>query len=535
MASPGMLYVTMQPKPGLPLAQFHDWYNNEHGPIRLRIPEIFTNGLRYRATDGEQPTFLAVYDVTRMSHLETPTYLTLRANRSPREAETIAQVDVKRYFFDVVSEKTAPSFRPIEELTDDEAEGIQLVVNETTLKSAESEAEYKKWFEEEHMGLLAKVPGWLRTRFMKTSTIENEGRTIYLSIHEYAKQNGLGGPEHQASMSTKWRDDIAQNHIATKSRRTYSLFYVFGPGPRDLASLAKLPPAGQGITSDGAKTTELPGAHEVISSFVTTADGLSIPYRLEGNTSPKAPVVTFCNSLLTSMHMWDPLVYILKEKRPDLKILRYDTRGRHAIPKPEPATLDLVASDLAALLDALRIPKLEALIGVSMGGATTLNFALQYPTRLAKFIACDFNASSSAANTQAWKDRIAVAESDGGAGINKLATQTVGRWFHPASLEKETIVNLMTDMVAANSVEGFRYGCQALWDYDLRPRLGACRVPGLFVVGDGDGKGALVKAMEGFRGSVGQEGIELRIVPNTGHLPMWEDPQAFWTAIASFV
>ncbi|KAF3358617.1 hypothetical protein VdG1_00177 [Verticillium dahliae VDG1] len=260
MASPGMLYVTMQPKPGLPLAQFHDWYNNEHGPIRLRIPEIFTNGLRYRATDGEQPTFLAVYDVTRMSHLETPTYLTLRANRSPREAETIAQVDVKRYFFDVVSEKTAPSFRPIEELTDDEAEGIQLVVNETTLKSAESEAEYKKWFEEEHMGLLAKVPGWLRTRFMKTSTIENEGRTIYLSIHEYAKQNGLGGPEHQASMSTKWRDDIAQNHIATKSRRTYSLFYVFGPGPRDLASLAKLPPAGQGITSDGAKTTELPGA-----------------------------------------------------------------------------------------------------------------------------------------------------------------------------------------------------------------------------------------------------------------------------------
>ncbi|EEY19567.1 conserved hypothetical protein [Verticillium alfalfae VaMs.102] len=358
------------------------------------------------------------------------------------------RVDVKRYFFDVVSEKKAPSFRPIEELTDDEAEGIQLVVNETTLKSAESEAEYKKWFEEEHMGLLAKVPGWLRTRFMKTSTIENEGRTIYLSIHEYAKENGLGGPEHQASMSTKWRDDVAQNHIATKSRRTYSLFYVFGPGPRDLASLAELPPAGQGITSDGAKTTELPGAHEVISSFVTTADGLSIPYRLEGNTSPKAPVVAFCNSLLTSMHMWDPLVYILKEKRPDLKILRYDTRGRHAVPKPEPATLDVVASDLAALLDALRIPKLDTLIGV---------------------------------------------------------------------------------------VEGFRYGCQALWDYDLRPQLGACRVPGLFVVGDGDGKGALVKAMEGFRGSVGQEGVELSIVPNTGHLPMWEDPQAFWTAIARFV
>ncbi|KAM0330814.1 hypothetical protein ACHAQA_003769 [Verticillium albo-atrum] len=535
MSSPGMLYVTMQPKPGLPLEQFHDWYNNEHGPIRLRIPQIFSNGLRYQATDGEQPTFLAVYDVTLMSHLETETYLTLRANRSPREAETIAQVDVKRYFFDNVSERTSPDFRPIEQLTNDEAEGIQLVVNETTLKSAESEAEYKKWFEEEHMDLLSKVPGWLRTRFMKTSTIETEGKTIYLSIHEYAKKNGLGGPEHKASMATKWREEIAEKHIATKNRRTYSLFYVFGPAPRDLASLAKLPPAGQGFTSDHSKTTELPGEHEVISSFVTAADGLSIPYRLEGNSSPKAPVVAFWNSLLTSMHMWDPLVYILKEQRPDLKILRYDTRGRHAIPKPEPVTLDSAAADLATLLGALRIPKLDTLIGVSMGGATTLNFALKYPALLAKFIACDFNASSSAANTQAWKDRIAIAEEDGGAGINKLATQTVGRWFHPATMEKETLVNLMTDMVAANNVEGFRYGCQALWEYDLKPQLGSCRVPGLFVVGDGDGKGALVKAMEGFRGQVGEKGVELKIVPSTGHLPMWEDPQAFWKAIEGFV
>lgn len=535
MADPGMLYVTMQPKPELPSEQFHEWYNNEHGPTRLRLPQIFTNGLRYCANDGKEPTYLAVYDVTSMAHLETPTYLTLRANRSAHEAETIGQVDVKRSFLDLVWERKSPLFLPIEQLSDDDAEGIVLVVNETVLKSDDSEAEYRKWYEEEHAGMLSKVPGWLRTRFYKTSPLEKSAKTVLVSYTEYAKVNGLGGPEHQAAMSTKWREEVAEKHIAEKTRRTYSLFYVFGPAPRDLENLAKLPPSGRGLVYDDSRTAETPGEHGVIQSQLLTADGLSIPYRLEGSPDPKAPTVAFCNSLLTSLHMWDPLVNILKQQRPDLRILRYDVRGRHAIPKQEPATLDVLAEDINALLGALRIRQLHALIGVSQGGATTANFAIKFPEAIKKFIACDFNVTSSAANTQAWKDRIALAEEDGGRGIEKLATQTVARWFHPASMEKKTVVNAMTDMVAANNIEGFRYGCQALWDYDLKGQLPAVSVPGLLVVGEGDGKGALVKAMEGFKGQLGANGTELKIVPNTGHLPMWEDAAAFWEAIKGFL
>ncbi len=103
MGPPGMLYVTMQPQPGLSPDQFHEWYNNEHGPTRLRLPHVFSNGLRYRAADSREPVFLAAYDVTDMSLLTTPTYTSLRANRSPREAETIGQVDVVRFFVDLVS------------------------------------------------------------------------------------------------------------------------------------------------------------------------------------------------------------------------------------------------------------------------------------------------------------------------------------------------------------------------------------------------------------------------------------------------
>ncbi|KAK4130805.1 alpha/beta-hydrolase [Trichocladium antarcticum] len=536
----GMLYVTMQPREGLPVDQFHDWYNNEHGPTRLRLPHIFTNGLRYRATDGQQPQFLAVYDVTSMSHLETSTYTDLRANRSPREAATIGQVDVHRSFLDLVATQQSPLFLPIEQLTDTEAEGIVLVSVDVSLKSGVDGAEEAviKWYEEEHFPMLSRIPGWLRSRVFRTPSVAEGGggQVKIVTLHEYAKVNGLGGPEHKASMDTPWRTDVFAKYIARKGRRTYELFYVFGPAPRELEALSRLPQTAAFTTADGMIATTPGEKDAAINAFVTTADGLAIPYRLEGNPSATAPTIAFCNSLLTSLRMWDALVALIKAARPDLRILRYDARGRHDVPSPPvPANLDMLSDDLAALLFALRIRKLHALVGVSMGGATTLKFALKYPQLLDRFVACDFNVASSDANTAAWKERIAMAEKPDG-GIQELAALTVGRWFHPHTMaEKKSVANCMTDMVAANSVQGFKYSCQALWDYNIRDEMKANRVPGLFVVGEGDGKGALVKAMDGFRGSLGETGAELRVVPLAGHLPMSETPSDFWDAIADFL
>ncbi|TGJ87232.1 hypothetical protein E0Z10_g1523 [Xylaria hypoxylon] len=536
MATPGSLYVTMQPQPGLSLQQFHEWYNNEHGPTRLKLPQIFANGLRYRATDSQEPEFLAAYDITSMPYLETETYTCLRANRSAREAETIDQVDVKRYFWDQVLSKQSPLFIPIEQLADEEAEGLTLVAVQLTPKEADNSIEeIQKWYGEEHMGLLSKVPGWLRSRLFKTSSLEKGQPTTFIALHDYAKTNGLGGAEYQAAISTPRTKELYAKFATMSSRRVYSLFYVFGQASRDLQNLSQLPSATSTFKSPDSRTFTANSPSPVVESYITTPDGLTIPYRLEGNPDPKAPTVAFCNSLLTSLHMWDRFVDIFKAKRPQYRILRYDFRGRHSIPSPpQPSTLSTLADDISNLLTALRIPKLDTLIGVSMGGATTLKFALTYPEKLGKFIACDFNAVSSAANTAAWKERIAVAETpldDGSAGIKKLAGQTVERWFHPATMQKQDTVAWIQDMVSANDIEGFRYGCQALWDYDMKPQMKECTVPGLFVVGEGDGKGALVKAMDGFRGQLGQTGVDLAIVPETGHLPMCEDPEGFWAAV----
>ncbi|KAK3684109.1 Alpha/Beta hydrolase protein [Podospora appendiculata] len=536
-SGPGMLYVTMQPQAGLSLDQFHEWYNNEHGPTRLCIPTIFINGLRYSAIDGKQPHFLAAYDVTDMAHLETPTYLELRANRSPREADTIGQVDVERSFLDLVYAQQSPDFVPIEQRTDAEAEGLVLVTVEASLKKGvEGAADaVVKWYREEHIPMLTKVPGWLRSRvFCTPSAIEgaSAGDTRIVTLHDYAKTNGMGGPEHQATMATARYDEMYAKYISGRYLRKHQLFYVFGPAPRELQALANLPASAAFTAADG-KTRTTPG---VLTSYVTAPDGLAIPYRLEGNPSPTAPTVAFSNSLLTSLHMWDPLVALLKAARPDLRILRYDTRGRHAVPAPPvPATLDMLADDLATLLGALRITALHALVGVSMGGATTLKFALKYPRLLNRFVACDFNVASSAANTAGWKERIALAETEGG--MHALAGATVERWFHPHTMDaKKEVVEWMTRMVAGNDVQGFKYSCQALWDYDLREEMKGCQVPGLLVVGEGDAKGALVRAMDGFKGLVGSgEGADLRLVKLAGHLPMCEAPAEFWEEVKAFL
>ncbi|KAK0388013.1 hypothetical protein NLU13_4257 [Sarocladium strictum] len=533
MSTPGLLQVTMQPRPGLPASQFHDWYNNEHGVNRLRLPHIFTNGLRYRAIDGETPEFAAQYDVTDMKHLETDIYTTLRANRTKREAETIGQVDVYRTFYDLIHTRSAPNFVSPENLSNEEAEGLVATQVIITLKDAEGAADaYAKWFIEEHAVMLSKVPGWRRSRLYKTSYLEGATKAVFFAQHDYDKVNGLGGPEHKASMDTKWRTEVFDKYVADKARREFGLFYIFGPASRDLHSLSQLDPAASFTSPDG-KTVTTTGPNPSIKSFVTTADQLEIPIYLEGNTSPEAPTVAFSNSLLTSHRMWDRFVEILKKERPDLRLLRYDTRGRHAIPQPpKKATMEMLADDLLAILDALRITKLHTLIGVSMGGATTLNFAIKYPERVSKFIACDCNYKSTEANTKAWGDRSKLAEEGG---INELAEMTVKRWFHPLVVEDEKTTKWMIDEVAQNDIQGFTHSCTALCDFNLEASLDGCQVPALLVAGEGDGNGAIAKILDGVKGRIGQKGAELRLVPDAGHLPMYERPQAFWDAIKSFI
>ncbi|KAJ5097867.1 hypothetical protein N7532_004868 [Penicillium argentinense] len=532
MPTPGLLYVTMQPKGSLPEAQFHDWYNTEHGPLRLRLPFI-TNGFRFRATDGEQPEYVALYDITDMDELTRKTYLDLRTDliKTEREKKTMAQIDVGRLLYDLVDERRVSDYRPLETQADTDAEtrgSVMVAVTTTTHPDPEKQAEHDRWYRDEHFEMLSRVPGWRRSRLFVTAAIDTQAPRETLALHEYAPVNGLGGDAHKAAMSTPWRERLQKDVVASKRRRTYQCHDCAGPW-----------------SSNDGKTRTFPSTtRPAVESFVTTADGVEIPYRLEGSTDPTAPVVVLSNSILVDWHIWDRFVdaFLARRENQRYRVVRYLTRGRHSASGSQPVNIDLLASDLNTLLDHLRVPpKAARLIGVSLGGVTVLNTSLLFPERVGAFISCDTNSSAPESNRKAWSDRVAMCKEEGSVSAEtqepivgeNLAEVTTRRWFVPESYETQPeVLAAVKEAVRTNSLKGFEHSVQALCAYDIRERMASATVPGLFVAGANDG--VLPQTMQKMAADL-KGGAELKIIEKAGHLPMVEQPEAFAQVVTDFL
>lgn len=114
------------------------------------------------------------------------------------------------------------------------------------------------------------------------------------------------------------------------------------------------------------------------------ANGIEISYQFDGPVN--APVLMLSNSLLTDYGMWDLQVPAFAAK---YRLLRYDTRGHGGTEAtPGPYTIDLLAADVVALLDALRIDRVNFL-GLSMGGMIAQCLAAKHAARLRTVVLCD--------------------------------------------------------------------------------------------------------------------------------------------------
>lgn len=582
--TPGILYVTMNPHDDLSPDQFHDWYNNEHGPTRLRIP-YFLTGFRYQATDlaadgaagsKEKPEWMAVYDMDDMNQLNSESYLSLRGPplKSEREATTMKKIDVNRKSYDLIFESRKDGYKSAAEV---QSEGQQpppaLISALITLKSDADVDDFHKWYNEEQIPLLTKVPGWRQTRRFKSSAVvkplgpQDEIKEVeYIVLHEFDGQNVIGGEEWTACISTDWTKKVMTEYFGTFTSRFYKLSYTFGPAPRYLSSLTtgSVAPftSPDGLTKEIPATPTTPGA---IESYITTRDGVILPYRLEGSPDPNAPLIILSTSVMVNWHIYDAFLasFMSQRSNQNYRVLRYHTRGRGAAAGTQPITIDVLADDMVDLLDALRVPRAAAAIGVSLGGVSVLNLALKHPSRVAAFVACDTNAAAPPTNAAAWDKRVAVAEAQGStaaeyggaAGIpepwrwtsvggvsaeseadkvigENLADETVKRWFVDESFDKGEIESRIEDVkrgVATNSLEGFKKVVRALHAYDVADEMKASKVPGAFLAGAGDG--AVPKGMRKMAETYGGgKGVYFE-VEQAGHLPMVEKPDI----VAGFV
>ncbi|KAF4547116.1 Hypothetical protein D9617_58g048270 [Elsinoe fawcettii] len=557
--APGILYVTMQPKPELPFEQFEDWYNNEHGPLRLRL-SFCQNGFRYRAADLDGPgkgehEWMAIYDLDDMDKLNGEEYLKLRGPpvQTQREVDVRPYLEINRRSFDLLSDRKVDNYQPMERVGGEDAGNVMVHVA-FTVKPDQDPEEIGRWYEEEHTAMLQKVLGWRRTRRFKTSSIEKSAVTEYLALHEYAPQNGLGGPEFVAATTTPWAHKVTGQVIASKHRRVYNHYYTFGPAPRHLSSVSAW-------NSPSNVTRTVPSNPPVLESYITTPDGAKIQYHLTGSSSPTAPVILCINSILTHHNIYSRFTTHFLSKNPQYRVLRFLTRGRTSSFGTSPINLTTLTDDAITLLDALRIPSVALTIGVSLGGVTALNLGLKYPSRIPSFLSCDTNSLAPPSNPKAWGERISMAESDpsntstqatsyGGAGAEftstvsegekvigeNLAEATVRRWFVKESYdggELEKRIGEVKDMVRTNSLEGFKASVKALYEYDLREEMGGCKARGEFLVGAGDGAlpEGMKKMAEALGDGKGGKGVRLTVVDGAGHLPMVERPEEVVAAV----
>ncbi|VDB86642.1 unnamed protein product [Peniophora sp. CBMAI 1063] len=240
MSSPpkALMLVYSEPGPNIDETEFNDWYDNEHVPLRKNIPEVFTGRIaRIRSTDGSKPAFAATYDLESATALQNPAYTDLTVTRSEREKDIFAKIGVvdRRVYAVYPGPAYAPSPR-----FDEKKGAPYTVLVETHIPEGAPEDEYNKWYDEEHIPLLSRIPGWLRSRRYvlvdegvfgtDTGPHKRSGRPAkYLAIHEYDTSNASGRtetPEHKAAMGTEWMAKIEETVIA-KSKREFELLKMW--------------------------------------------------------------------------------------------------------------------------------------------------------------------------------------------------------------------------------------------------------------------------------------------------------------------
>ena len=102
----------------------------------------------------------------------------------------------------------------------------------------------------------------------------------------------------------------------------------------------------------------------------------------------------------------------IREFAPDYQVLAPDARGFGEstafddLSTDFKPSLQLVARDVAALLDALKITRPVILCGLSMGGYTALEFARQFPDRLAGLVLADTRADADSDEAKQARDEM---------------------------------------------------------------------------------------------------------------------------------
>lgn len=187
-----------------------EWYVDEH------LPDLVNSGISVRATFYEEipapfnpsPThprkFLALYQTDFKESLKTENYTALRTT-SEMFAKEGGKVGIQDN-----GDFDARNYELIQEFDPNRIGEVPppFVVTAEIHPQPENVEDLEKWYNEEHLSMLAKIPGYRRTlRYRlgpRTPLTKGDVVPEYLALHECDDVGAFGGKEAEAANATPW-------------------------------------------------------------------------------------------------------------------------------------------------------------------------------------------------------------------------------------------------------------------------------------------------------------------------------------------
>jgi len=191
----GLLLTMTEPPPQME-EEFNAWYDTEHLPERLSIPG-FSSARRW--VDPQAPAgtgkYLATYELEDPQALETPEYLAhIGEHFTPWSKRCLSRCVLFRRW-------ACRQILPGDAQPDPASRALFMACGDAP---AEHEAEFNRWYDEEHIPLLSAVPGVLRARRF----FDPQGKPRHVALYELADAKAAGSAQWNAALQTPWAKRI---------------------------------------------------------------------------------------------------------------------------------------------------------------------------------------------------------------------------------------------------------------------------------------------------------------------------------------
>ena len=240
--------------------------------------------------------------------------------------------------------------------------------------------------------------------------------------------------------------------------------------------------------------------------------GLAVEYEQQG----AGPDLLLVHSLLTELTVFERVVPALAAGR---RVTRVNLPGFGASASGAFTAVADFADHLAAVMDALGLPRTTDVFGNGFGAFVTLELACRHGARFGRLVVADALAAFPEPARAPFRG---MAQAVRAGGMPAVLDTAIGRMFPPAFAEAHAdLIGARKKALATVDAEAFARACLALAQLDLSPRLAQIANPTLILCGALD---RTTPPELAHRLAELIPGASYREIPESGHCPMLEQP-----------